>query len=126
MVALVTGGASGLGRATAERFVNKGAKVVMCDLSTSDGATVASDLGSDALFVPADVTSENDVKSLMAKTKEIFGRLDVIVNCAGLSIAHQTYNFSKERPHLLEDFQKVLMVSSSTLFYCSIHELNIN
>lgn len=123
---LVTGGASGLGKATAERFASKGAKVVMCDLSTSNGADVAAVFGENGLFVPADVSSENDVKSLMAQTKEKFGRLDVIVNCAGLTTAFETYNFVAKRPHLFEDFQKLLTVSSSMPFYRSLHELNIN
>lgn len=111
---LVTGGASGLGKATAERFASKGSKVVLCDLSTSKGGDVAAELGSNVLYVPANISSENDVKSLMAKTKEQFGRLDVIVNCAGLSISFETYNFKSDKAHRLEDFQKLLMVSSIT------------
>lgn len=123
---LVTGGASGLGRATAERFVSKGAKVVMCDLSTSNGDAVAAAFGSNALFVPTDVSSENDVKSLMAQTKETFGRLDVIVNCAGLSMGYETYNFVADRPHQFDDFRQLLTVRSLTLSYCRIHNVNIN
>lgn len=123
---LVTGGASGLGRATAERFVSKGAKVVMCDLSSSKGADVAAEFGKNALFVPADVRSENDVKSLMAQTEETFGRLDVIVNCAGLTTAYETYNFAAKRAHVYADFLKLLTVMTAMPFYRSLHELNIN
>lgn len=56
LVGLVTGGASGLGRATAERFVREGAKVIICDLPKSAGSDVASKLGADAVFVPSDVS----------------------------------------------------------------------
>lgn len=55
-VALVTGGASGLGRATVERFARAGSKVVLGDLSSSDGAQVAKELGSNVIFVPIDVS----------------------------------------------------------------------
>lgn len=107
----MTGGASGLGKATAERFASKGARVVLCDLSTSEGADVAAKIGNETLYVPADISLEKDVKSLMAVTKKNFGRLDVIVNCAGQSISYETVNFKSDIPHLLEDFQRILMVS---------------
>lgn len=110
MVTLVTGGASGLGKATAERFASKGAHVVLCDLSTSKGAEVAAVIGHNSLFVPADVSLENDVKSLMAKTKEKFGRLDVIVNCAGISFSYEMHNFNTNKSHKMEDFRRILMV----------------
>lgn len=114
LVTLVTGGASGLGKATAERFAGKGARVVLCDLSTSKGGDVAANIGNNTLYVPADISLENDVKSLMATTKEKFGRLDVIVNCAGLSVSFETYNFNVDRAHVLKDFEKLLLVSSDT------------
>lgn len=110
----MTGGASGLGKATVERFVSKGGRVVLCDLSTSNGADVAAALGPNALYVPADVSVENDVKSLMAETQKRFGRLDVIVNCAGLSVGFETYNFNTNKPHLLHDFEKILQVNADT------------
>jgi 3-hydroxyacyl-CoA dehydrogenase/3-hydroxy-2-methylbutyryl-CoA dehydrogenase len=56
LVAIVTGGASGLGRGTVERFVREGAKVTLIDLPTSKGSEVAKELGKDCVFVPADVT----------------------------------------------------------------------
>lgn len=119
---LVTGGASGLGKATAERFASKGVQVVLCDLATSKGGDVAAQIGHDTLYIPADVSSENDVKSLMAQTKEKFGRLDVIVNCAGRSISYETYNFNAGRSHLLEDFQRIMTVSVFVfIFKPSIH-----
>jgi 3-hydroxyacyl-CoA dehydrogenase/3-hydroxy-2-methylbutyryl-CoA dehydrogenase len=115
-VALVTGAASGLGRATAERFVKHGAKVVMCDLGTSQGSSVAKDLGDNAVFVPVDVTSEKDVLTALDTAKSKFGRLDVAVNCAGIAVAFKTFNFNKKLPHKLEDFSKVVMVNTCGTF----------
>ena len=56
VVGLVTGGASGLGRATVERMVKEGGKVTLCDLSTSDGASIAKSLGDNCVFAPTDIT----------------------------------------------------------------------
>jgi 3-hydroxyacyl-CoA dehydrogenase/3-hydroxy-2-methylbutyryl-CoA dehydrogenase len=112
----VTGAASGLGRATAERFAKQGAKVVLCDLGTSQGSSVAKELGDNVVFVPVDVTSEKDVQTALETAKSKFGRLDVAVNCAGIGVAFKTYNFNKKLPHKLEDFTKVLMVNTGGTF----------
>lgn len=115
-VGLVTGGASGLGKATVERFVREGARVVLCDLPTSSGKEVADSLGDNCVFAPTDVTSEADVTQALDMAKSKFGRLDMAVNCAGIGIAFKTYNFNKKRPHDLADFQKVLMVNTAGTF----------
>ncbi len=112
VVGLVTGGASGLGRATVERFIREGARVTMVDLPTSKGAEVVKEIGSDRLiFVPADITKEQDVLNALDETKAKFQKLDAAVNCAGIGVAFKTYNFNKNKPHLLEDFSKVQMVN---------------
>jgi len=116
LVGLVTGGASGLGKATAERLVKEGSRVLICDLPTSAGQEVATELGDNAVFVPTDVTSEKDVQTAVDAAKDKFGRLDVTVNCAGIGVAFRTYNFKKDRPHSLEDFTKVLMVNTVGTF----------
>ncbi|XP_005282406.1 3-hydroxyacyl-CoA dehydrogenase type-2-like isoform X1 [Chrysemys picta bellii] len=116
MVGLVTGGASGLGRATAERLVQQGASAVIVDLPTSDGPSVAKALGEQCVFAPADVTSEADVKGVLALVREKFGRLDLAVNCAGIAVAVKTYNAKKDMPHSLEDFQRVLNVNIAGTF----------
>lgn len=113
---MVTGGASGLGRATVERFLRNGAKVVMADLGTSKGNEVAKSLGENVVFVPVDVTSEADVKTALETAKSKFGRLDLAVNCAGTAVAFKTYNFNKNLPHKLEDFQRVLMINTVGTF----------
>ena len=110
-VSVITGGASGLGRGTVERFVRNGARVVIADLPSSPGEEVASSLGESAIFVPTDVTSEADVKNLMATTKDKFGKLDVAINCAGIGAAVLTFNPKKPDPeariHNLELFQVI-------------------
>ncbi|XP_054013479.1 3-hydroxyacyl-CoA dehydrogenase type-2 [Hylaeus anthracinus] len=116
LVALVTGGASGLGLGTAQRFVKEGAKVVIADLPTSKGNVVANEIGQSAMFIPMDVTSESDVTNALESTKKNFGKLNVLVNAAGIACAYKAYNFGKQRPHLLEDFQKVLNVNTVGTF----------
>jgi NAD(P)-dependent dehydrogenase (short-subunit alcohol dehydrogenase family) len=83
-VALVTGGASGLGRATAEELLQFGASVVIVDLPASDGETVAKELGDKARFAGADVTNEQDVRTAVTTAVDSFGGLHVAVNCAGV------------------------------------------
>lgn len=80
MVALVTGAASGLGRATAEKLIAQGAKVVIADLPTSDGENVARQIG--AVFAPADVTSEADMIAAFDAADKL-GTLRAVVHCAG-------------------------------------------
>ncbi|XP_068617892.1 3-hydroxyacyl-CoA dehydrogenase type-2 [Battus philenor] len=111
LVGLVSGGASGLGRATAELLVKQGARVVICDLPSSSGSTVAKQFGEKAAFVPVDVTSQQDVKVALQTTVDKFGRLDVAVNCAGMASAARTYNFKKDQPFDLQLFQKTIEVN---------------
>lgn len=115
-VTLVTGGASGLGKATVERLIKLGGRVVLCDLPTSKGQEVAQALGDNVAFAPVDVTSEADVNAALDLTKKKFGRLDNTVNCAGIGVAYKTYNFNKKLAHSLEDFQRVLNVNLAGTF----------
>jgi len=82
-VALVTGGASGLGLATARRLVKAGAKAVLVDLPSSNGDEVAAGLDGAAVFAAADVTDESAVRSALDAAAEL-GPLRVVVNCAGI------------------------------------------
>jgi NAD(P)-dependent dehydrogenase (short-subunit alcohol dehydrogenase family) len=82
-VALVTGGTSGIGAATAALFVREGARVVLTGRRVAEGEAVARALGPKARFVRADVRSEDDVRAAIAFTAETFGRLDVLFNNAG-------------------------------------------
>ncbi len=82
-VVVVTGGTTGIGRATVERLHAEGAAVVLCGRRTELGEDLAQDLGDRAVFVTADVTDRNDLERLFAEAAERFGRLDAVVNNAG-------------------------------------------
>lgn len=82
-VAVVTGGASGIGEGIARRFVAEGARVVIGDIQDDAGQEVAGSLGDAATYVHCDVTSEDDVAALVAAAPDRFGRLDIMVNNAG-------------------------------------------
>lgn len=113
----MTGGASGLGRATAERFARAGSKVILGDLKTSAGEDVAAFIGNENVtFIPIDVTSESDVQEAIDAAKEKYGRLDVAVNCAGVSCAYKTFNFNKKIAHDLADFTRILTVNTIGTF----------
>jgi len=86
-VALVTGGASGLGEGTARAVVASGGRVGIVDLPASKGAALAADLGSSAVFLPADVTVPEQVRAAVDGVMERFGRLDLTANCAGVADA---------------------------------------
>ena len=106
-VALVTGGASGLGLATTHRLAAEGARVVVVDLPSSSGAQLAAD--NQALtFVPCNVTMEEDVAAAVAVATEI-GRLSTVVNCAGIGTAIKTVG--KNGPYPLDVFRKVVEVN---------------
>ena len=106
-VALVTGGASGLGLATTEKLVADGARVVVLDLPSSEGKAVAERLG--VTFSPGDVTSESDVAQAVRTAAEQ-GTLRAAINCAGIGNAYKTVGKNFE-PFPLDGFQKVIQVN---------------
>ncbi|MFD7896913.1 SDR family NAD(P)-dependent oxidoreductase [Streptomyces sp. NPDC059743] len=107
--AVVTGGASGLGRVTAARLVELGAKVVLLDLPTSPGAQTAKELGERAVFVAGDVRTEQDAERAVAAAVEL-GPLRVTVNCAGIGRAGRTV--AKDgTPYSLDAFRQVVEIN---------------
>ncbi|WP_157157002.1 SDR family NAD(P)-dependent oxidoreductase [Diaminobutyricimonas sp. LJ205] len=82
-VAIVTGGTSGIGLATVERFVSEGAKVAIADIQDELGSSIADRLGESVTYIHTDVTDEAAIEALVAKTVERFGKLDVMYNNAG-------------------------------------------
>lgn len=108
-VALVTGGASGLGEATVRNFAAAGGKVVIVDRPQSKGAELAAELGTSVLFAPADVTSEAEVVAAVQKAIDAFGAIHVNVNCAGVGSAMTTV--SKAGPFPLEVFKMTIEVN---------------
>jgi 3(or 17)beta-hydroxysteroid dehydrogenase len=85
-VALVTGAASGLGRAIAGRLAEHGAKIVIADIDGVGGAAAAQAIGEPARFVALDVTSEDGWRAALDATAQAFGRLDILVNNAGVAV----------------------------------------
>ena len=109
VVALVTGGASGLGEATVIELVKKGAKVAIVDIDSAKGEKLAGTVGADAIFVNADVTSEADIRQALRKIIDIFGKINVAVNCAGITNPGKI--MSKKGPLPLDSFNKVLQLN---------------
>jgi NAD(P)-dependent dehydrogenase (short-subunit alcohol dehydrogenase family) len=109
-VALVTGGASGLGLATVRKLHDAGASVVILDLPRSNGAAIEKELGARAVFAAGDVTSPDDVEAgLDAAAALAAGPLRILVNCAGIGNAARTAG--KDGPFPLDAFTRVIQVN---------------
>lgn len=86
-VAVVTGGASGLGEATVREIVSGGSKAIIFDLNEEKGTRLANELQGDALFMKVDVTDEEETRLGIEKAIETFGAVHILVNCAGMALA---------------------------------------
>lgn len=95
-VAIITGSTQGMGATHARRFIKEGAKVVLTDLNAEKGETLAKQLGDHALFIKQDVTSEQDWAYVVEQTLTKFGKIDVLVNNAGITMAQSILNTSVE------------------------------
>ena len=107
--ALVAGGASGLGEATARALVGNGAVVTIADLNAEKGATLAAELGSSASFVEADVTDEAAMSAAVERAAAADGGLRISVCCAGIGWAERVAH--KGGPHNLEFFSNLVKVN---------------
>jgi len=108
-VAVVTGGASGLGQATAEALAAAGAKVALFDLNDGLGETTARAIGNDAMYCRVDVTSEPEVKAALAAVMQRFGAVHICVNCAGIGTAAKTV--SRGEPHPLDHYVRIININ---------------
>ena len=112
-VAIITGGAHGMGEVEARLFAEEGAKVVIADVLVKEGEAVAADISAgqrQARFVRTDVTSESDWQRLIAETIAAYGRLDILVNNAGIS------GSAVGDADGLEGWQRLLAVNSTSVF----------
>jgi len=113
-VAIITGGANGIGKATAELFIKQGANVVIADIAEHGGLVVEElrSAGGEAIFVKTDVSSEVEIKKLIEETVHSFGKLDVMVVNAGIGNAAPTHELS------LESWQKMMNINLTGVFLC--------
>lgn len=111
----ITGGASGLGEGVAKYFVSKGANVALADLNKKKGAQVEAALGSQALFVECNVTSEASVKAALEKTVARFGAVHGCMNCAGVAMPRRVLSKSG-KVHPLQHFTKVVDINLNGTF----------
>ena len=109
-VAVVTGGASGIGEATVRKFVAEGAKVVIGDLNKERGQALAEELGEAAIFVAIDVTKASDWEEVKKQALEAFGTVDVLVNNAGISVAQSLLTMTEEQ------YRKILEINQVSVF----------
>lgn len=117
-IAFITGGASGIGAATARLFVEEGATVALADLDAKRGEAVAGELGDNASFYQCDVTDENAVANVIDAIVERHGRLDCAVNNAGV-----TGEPAGIESMTVEAWRKVIDINLTSVFICLKHEL---
>jgi len=106
-VAIITGGARGMGAAHTRRFVAEGAKVVITDLLEDVGEALAQELGQNALFIKQDVTSAEDWERVVAETEKAFGPVHILVNNAGISINNSIEGMSEQQYRKIVDINQV-------------------
>ena len=111
-VAIISGAASGMGAATARMFAREGAKVVIADVLENEGRQVADAIGASARFEPLDVTKQEDWVAVVSATTRHYGKLDVLVNNAGISGSAEQDFYSTEAWH------RIMAVNATGVLRC--------
>lgn len=120
-VAIVTGGASGIGYATAVAFADEGAHVVIADIDETRGAATVAELtaaGAKAVFIGTDITQEDQVQRAVATALETFGGLHIVFNNAGIGLPGLTHEVT------LDDWRKVLSINLDGVFLMAKHAVS--
>lgn len=115
-VVVITGGAQGIGRGVALAYAKSGAKVVIADIDLNKGKQFESELqelGYSSLYVQTDVSKEQDIVSLMKKTIDYFGTINILINNAG------TFQYASPYDLSMEDWNHVIQTNLSSVFFCS-------
>jgi NAD(P)-dependent dehydrogenase (short-subunit alcohol dehydrogenase family) len=120
-VAIITGASAGIGKATAMAFAQGGAKVVVADINQQDGEAVVNEItqaGGTAMFVPCDVTNDQQVMSLVDATIEAYGKLDIAFNNAGIEIEQSKLADGEEGV-----FDKIMDVNVKGVWRCMKYQI---
>lgn len=112
-IAVVTGGGSGIGAAICRAYAEQGARLVVADINSDNGRRVAGELGASAVFERTDVTDLSSVEHTVAATAEHFGRLDILVNCAGIGLVGSVLETDPA------DWNKLMAVNVNGVFHGS-------
>ena len=114
-VAIVTGGASGFGKAIAETYAREGAKVMVADINGQGARDVASGIGSSAAHIACDVSKKSDVDAMVAETVKVFGGVDIMVNNAGYTHKNQSLLNVTE-----EEFDRIFDVNVKAIYLSTL------
>ncbi|WP_252229804.1 SDR family oxidoreductase [Clostridium sp. ZBS15] len=119
---IVTGGASGIGKAVAQEFLNNGSNVVVCDMNPNAPQLDMNETSGKMVYVNTDVTNYDSVKEMVSKTKEAFGKIDILVNNAGINIPRLLVDPKEENSKYELDeavFDKIVNVNIKGVFFCA-------
>ncbi|WP_430809682.1 MULTISPECIES: glucose 1-dehydrogenase [unclassified Carboxylicivirga] len=109
-VAIITGSAQGMGATHAERFIKEGAKVVITDLNEEKGRALANQLGNNSLFIKQDVTRETDWQRVIEKTQKAFGKINILVNNAGITMNKSILKMTEE------EYLRIVKINQLSVF----------
>ncbi len=118
-IAVITGGASGIGRATAERFAREGASVVVADRNMSAAVEVAGRIGRGSIALEVDVSESAQVQAMIQATREKFDRIDILINNAGFGIAATVVETEEA------DWDRLMAVNLRGIFLCSKYAIPV-
>lgn len=112
-VAIITGGAGGIGLAAVKRFLEEGAKVAIVDYDKQQGEKMEAELGENVAFLAVDVSKLADVKEMVEQVVDRFGKIDILINNAGITRDATLVKMSEE------DFEKVIQINLNGVYYCT-------